>query len=494
MKTKLILTILICAPLLVSAQDFGGISQNNLSGIYSTLLNPANAAGGIDKFSFNVLGVSASAYNNSIRTDLDYDLLRIVGRRPLRLEPGSLDRIAVTAPRKKVRKPIVYAEADALQLAAQVAITKKISVYAFARERAIANFDKGDYKALQYLVDVKYDHSDPVVRLGFDARSLSYQELGVGGALQIYEKKEHFLKVGFTYKRINARGIYAVNVPKFESKLVDTSIVINAQLSIIETALDVATENPLDFILNPSMGGGNALDIGFIYEHRPRSLKSTYRKNNLKKRNSVFNSRNLTKYDYRIGVSLNDFGRVNFNEGVTSSSTNSVSTVFGQSELAQMTSEEYANSLRDRSQVISGSEALSFRLPARLIVSYDQRLIDGWFTSVTLHQNMMKKGIGSFYQPTQYQVQLRKETEKCVFGFPFLAMPATRTFILGAYAQTGPFFIGTENLGTLFLKKMYNPSIYTGVFYNIRYKADKTIENHKSFRTRRKRIHQWSVM
>lgn len=494
MKVNFCLTILLCTPLWSSAQDFGAISQNNLSGIYATLTNPANAVGGIDRVSFNLIGVSVGINNNTLRSDIDYDLLRIKSKQPFMIELGSLDRMSFGAPRKWVRKPVIYAEVDALQLAAQFAISKKVSIYGFARERAVANFDKGDYFSLKFLVDEGYNHTEQIIQLGFDARSMSYQELGIGAAVQLYEKRQHYIKAGFTYKRINARGVYAVNIPRFESRLVDSTIQINGELSILKTALDVAVQNPLDFILNPAMGSGHAMDIGFVYEHRPRSLKSTYRKNNMKKRNKTFNGRNLTKYDYRIGVSLNDLGRVNFNRDAVLTSTNIVSAVFSPRDLATMNSEDYSKQLLDSSELVTSSESISFKLPTTLILSYDQRLLNNWFASITYHQNMVSKGLTSFYQPTQVQAQIRKETEKCAFGFPVNIIPSTRTFTVGAYAQMGPFFIGTANLGTLFLKKMYNPSFYTGLFYNIRYKADDTIENHSSFRTKRRQAHSWSGM
>lgn|GEM_PF-1132476 len=494
MRASLYITLFFCTSLWVTAQDFGAISQNNLSGIYSTLTNAANAVGGIDRFSFNLIGVSVGVKNNAIRSDIDYDLLRIKSKQPFLLELGSLDRVSMGVPRKWVRKPVIYAEVDALQLAAQFAINKKVSIYGFARERAVANFDKGDYQSLKFLVDEEYDHTEQIIQLGFDARSLSYQELGIGAAVQLYEKRQHYIKAGFTYKRINARGIYAVNIPHFESKIIDSTIQVNGELSILKTTLDVVVQNPLDFILNPAMGTGNAMDIGFVYEHRPHSLKSTYRKNNPKKKYRTFNTPNRTKYDYRIGVSLNDLGQVNFNKDVVLTSTKIVSAVFNPRDLATLNSEEYSNKLLDSSELVTSSEGISFKLPTALILSYDLRLLNNWFASITYHQNMVPKGLTSFYQPTQVQAQIRKETKKCVFGFPVNITPATRTFTVGAYAQMGPFFIGTANFGTLFLKRMYNPSFYTGLFCNIRYKADSTIENHRSFRTKRTRTHSWSGM
>lgn len=494
MTYKTSLTFLLFCPLLLAAQGTRTLSQNNLSGIYGTLSNPANAAGGIDRFSFNLIGVGVTVNNNALRTDLDYDLVRVVGKRPLRLEAGSLDRANVTAPRKFVIKPMIYAEVDALQLAAQIAISKKISIYGFARERALANFDKGDYHSLKYLVEEEYNHEEPTVNLGFDIRSIAYQELGVGGAIQLYEKGKHHLKAGITYKRINARGIHAVNVPYFESVREDSTITVSAELNVIETAFDIVQQNPLDFILNPAMGSGNALDVGLVYEHRPRSLKSTYRRNNLKRRNKTFNRRNRTKYDYRIGIAMNDLGRVSFNNSAVVAKKNTTSAVFSSHDLATLTAEDYTQRILDSSVLSDFSSNLSFRLPTTLTVSYDQRLLNSWFFSVTYRQNIVKKSLGSFYTPSNVRVQVRKETRHCVFGFPAHIVPTTRTFTIGAYAQTGPFFIGTDNLGTLFLKKIYNPSIYTGVFYNIRYKADRTIENHRSFKTRKIRALSWSGM
>jgi len=494
MTLKMNLILFLSFPLVASAQGIKTIANNNLSGVYGTIANPANAAGGIDRFSFNLMGVGVAVNNNALRSDLDYTVLKIVGRRPLRLEPGNLEKATVTTPRKLVYKPVIYSEIDALQFAAQLALTKKISVYSFARERALANFDKGDYRSLKFLVDEEYNHKEPLVELGFDIRSLAYQELGLGGAFQIYQKKYHYLKLGVTYKRINARGVYAVNVPQFESRLEDSTIKVNAELNVLETALDAATQNPLDFILNPALGTGNALDIGFVYEHRPRSLKSTYRKNNLKKRNKVFNGRNLTKYDYRIGMSLNDLGRVNFNRDAVITTRNSVNATFKPQDLALLTANEYAQQILDSSISQVSSDEVNFGLPTTLTLSYDQRLLNNWFVSATYRQNMVKKSIGAFYTPTNMQVQLRKETKHCVFGFPVQVASATRTFTVGAFAQTGPFFIGTDNLGTLILTHTYNPSFYTGLFYNIRYKADKTIENHRSFKTKRRKVLQWSGM
>lgn len=492
MKLCMLFLIFTFTSLAAVAQGLRPISQNNLSGIYGTLSNPANAAGGIDRFSFNLLGISADINNNALRTDLDYDLVRVVDRSPLQLEQGSLESFEVDAARKWVRKPVIAAQVDVLQFAAQVAVSKKITVYGFARERAFANFDKGEYTTLKYLVEGDNSQIESLINLSFDMRTIAYQELGIGGAMQIYENRQHYLKAGFTYKRINARAIYAVSIPSIESSLVDANIEVNGEFSILETALQVAKQNPLDFLLNPAMGSGHALDLGLVYEHRPRRLKSTYRRNNLKRKNKVFNGRNLTKYDYRVGLSLNDLGSVLFNASQVSTTTHRISAVFDFKELSQLSSEEYMQRVLDSSKTEVYRSSLGFKLPATLAISYDQRLRNGWFISAMYQQNMVKKDLHSFYQPSSMQVQLRKETRKCVYGFPAVIIPGTRTFTIGAYAHTGPFFIGTSNLGTLFLKKIYNPSFYTGLFYNIRYKADKTIENHNSFRTKRKRNHIWS--
>ena len=88
MTLKNLLLVTLFLPLLGQAQGLKSLAPSNLSGIYGTLANPANAVGGIDRYSFNLVGVSVRANTNALRTDLEYDLLRIVGRRPIRLEQG----------------------------------------------------------------------------------------------------------------------------------------------------------------------------------------------------------------------------------------------------------------------------------------------------------------------------------------------------------------------------------------------------------------------
>ncbi|PCJ66844.1 MAG: hypothetical protein COA58_05170 [Bacteroidetes bacterium] len=467
------------------AQTFTPISQNNLSGIYATISNPALAVGGIDKFSFNLVGAGVGIQNNALRSDLDYELVRVVSKRPFTLEPGSLDNIGVEVHRKQVLKPRIYANADALQLAAQVAIGKKLSVFVYSRERGFINFDKGDYHSLKYLAEEKYNHKEPLVKLGFDARSITYQEIGVGLAAEVYNKRKNYLKAGFTYKRLNGRSIFAMNIPEFESKLQNNGIGVTAEMNIIKTTLDFAAQNPLDFILRPDIGQGTAIDLGFVYEHRPYNLKHTYRKNNPKKKNKVFNRRNLVKYDYRFGVSLLDAGKITYNKKAVTVNEYRLNTHFSPEDLAEMTGDDYAQSILDSATLTSNNRDVIVELPTTVVLQYDQRLLKGWFLGVNYTQNIRKNKLASIYVPSNLQVQIRKETEHCVFGFPTLIVPSTRTYTLGAYAQTGPFFIGTQNIGTLFLKKIYNPSFYAGLVCNIRYKKDSNIENHKSFKTRR---------
>jgi hypothetical protein len=110
----------------------------------------------------------------------------------------------------------------------------------------------------------------------------------------------------------------------------------------------------------------------------------------------------------------------------------------------------------------------------------------GWVFNCSYSQNLIRTKAQTIYLPTNLLVELRREFRNVTCSFPVNIVPSARVFTYGAMLQTGPFFIGTNNIGTLFLHKMYNPSLYTGLSITIKYNNDKSIENYKSFNSRRK--------
>ena len=486
--------VLLAVSCLCSAQNLHTISQTNLSGIYAPLANPANAVGGIHRASFSALGVGVSLRNNALRSYLDYELIRFGDYGPWRMEVGSLDSATFTLPRSYVKNPRINAQVDVLQIGGLLAINKKVSLYAFARERAFVNVDNTSYETLKFLNQNSESHTSPVGSLSLNARTLAYQELVIGMAWQMYEHRSHYWKMGLSVKRLNGRSLYMVEVPRVDATLGVEGVRVSGELNIWETAMDLATQNPTQFLLKPAMGAGAAADIGIVYEHRPKHLKTTFKRNNLKKRTKFFAQKDRVLYDYKLGFSLHEIGAIRFSKEVLQHKHTRIQSQFDTSDLGDLTLESYTEELIQDGKTSITNQSRQFRLPSLACISYDQRLYNGWFLMASYRQNLLKPNGLSFYQPTDVYFQVRQERSIVVYGFTAYAVPSTRTYTLGAYGQVGPFFMGTDNLGTLFFRKMYNPSFYLGVFHSIRYKKDPTIENHRSFRTKNRRWYDWTEM
>ena len=466
------------------AQSLSSISQNNLSGIYQNLQNPAEAVGGIDWLSINLIGVGTQVNNNVFRSNLEHSIGEIALLIPYFKDEAEFKPPYYSTPRKNVRFPNAYANADALQLGVSGAINKKVSFFVFTRERAFANIDKTSFKSIKLLFDEGRDvvNQDQVT---FDARSMGYQEIGLGGAFQVYSKRKNHLNIGITYKFLNGRFIYGASLPDFEAIQSNDRVNLKSTLNFLETTLDFATQNPIDFITKPRVGKGKSIDFGIVYEHRPYSLRHTFRKNNPKKRSKNFNQRDRVKYDFKLGISLLDLGNITYNGDAVSNTTYNLDASFNLDILRAMSLPEVRTTFLDSAVVANRTNTATINLPTTLNINYDQRLYNNWFFSANYVQNIVKNDFGAVYVPSNLQVQFRKENNKCVFAIPMKFIPKTRTYTLGGLVQVGPFFLGTDNLSTLLVKKTYNPSIFTGFFYNIRYKKDKTIENYRSFRTRK---------
>ena len=478
----------------ISAQSLNAISHSNLSGTYGSLSNPAFAAGSIDRLSINVAGFGVNIQNNTLRSDLRFSMIELLSFKSPRNDEAEFQAPYFSIPRKSVINPNAYVNLDALQFGIQVAFNKKWSVFGYTRERAFGNFSNLDYDAIRFLSNEGENYSEGQLNLSFDASGLSYQELALGSAIQLLDKRDHFWKVGATYKILNGRAIYAVNVPYFKTSIFNDGFSVKSEINVIETSLDFLTQNPTDIFLRPRIGRGNALDIGAVYEHRPKAKKHTYRRNNPKLKNKNFNARNLIKYDYRIAFSILDIGSITFNQEAVKKTSYILDLTQSVDGYLRSDHDDVLDLLEDSVELSEGSGAMSIYLPATLNLTYDQCLQNDYFFSIHYVQRLTSKKGLSTYIPSHLLLQLRKETEHCSFALPLFIMPITRSYTLGASAQVGPVFLGTNNIGTLFFKKIYNPSFYAGLFYNVRYKKDPTIESYRSFKTRRKKMYHWSPM
>jgi hypothetical protein len=481
MKALLILGILLPTKLLFS-QNLTNYGQTNTAGIYGTLSNPALAAGSIDYLSINLAGAGLTLENNLIHSKLKYSSYQIATLQYKRdQQPHHSPPYFEIAP-KKGTKPSFYLNTQVLLPSVKFNLTPKIAAYIYARERVTGNV----VEVAESVMPMFTDRKSPYVPKGgadykTDIRILGYREVAAGLSLVVYDRREARVKVGVTAKQITARFAYVFNVAQFEANVATNEINILSRYRMINTDVDGLTQNPASFALGTaSAGTGMGFDAGIVYEHRPYRLRNRYTVLNPKGRNKNFRQRDLIKYDYRIGAALLDWGRVELSNKHTKDRVLETQSSFDLRKTP--TPEEYQRELKKNERVLSEQNNTVLNLPAVLMLTGDYRINRQWFVNVSYAQNLRStKKAENFYAPTAINALLRKEMEHITYGIPLRIVPRTSTVTMGGFIQAGPFFAGTDNILTFFNRKMYNPSVYAGLCYTIKYKKDPTIETFKNF-------------
>ncbi len=470
-----VLLILIQFPLL--SQHFNTFSTHNSSGIYGAMLNPAYATYGTDWLSINFLGAGVGMENNFIRTSLNYSPIEMATLKHKRDREPHIKPPYFELTERQTKNTNFYSDNQLILPSFKINILPKLSLFAFAKERVIGNVGEFGKDIFPLLTYDKLPKTYIPNSLNTDIRVLAYNEIAAGLAFVTYDRRETLIKVGATLKKLTPRFSYIINTEFFTLMVDGSDATINSRYKLLNTDLEEASQNPIPFILGQnSPGNGLAMDIGFVYEHRPRHLKHRYRQINPKGKNKTFRQRNILKYDYRIGVSLIDWGYINFvNKIVTDEIVEINSTI----DLVNFSeSDNYLDEIRKNERVVETNKEIRVNMPTTAQLQFDYRLNHNWFLSVNHTQNLRSpnKTI-NLYTPTATQVVIRRETSGFTYAVPIRLLPRTRTATVGWMINAGPFFIGSNNFFALFKKRIYNWSVYTGINITLKYKRDPTIED-----------------
>ncbi len=480
MKALLFIGTMLLSRLLFS-QNLTNYGQTNTAGIYGTLSNPALAAGSTDYLSINLAGAGLTLENNLVHSKLKYSLYQIATLQSKRDgQPHHSPPYFEVAPKKRTN-PSFYLNTQVLLPSVKFNITPKIAAFIYARERVTGNVVEVADNVLPIFMDRKSPYVPQGTDYKTDIRVLGYREVAAGLSMVVYDRREARVKVGITAKQITARFAYIFNIAQFEANVSATELNILSRYRMINTDINGLTQNPASFMLGTaSAGTGMGFDAGIVYEHRPYRFRKRYTVLNPKGRNKNFRQRDLIKYDYRIGVALLDWGRVELSGKHTKDRVLEAQSSFDLRKIP--TPEEYQKELKKNERVLSEQKNTVLNLPAVLMLTGDYRINTQWFINISYAQNLRSaKRAENFYAPTAINALLRKEMENITYGIPLRVVPRTSTVTMGGFIQAGPFFAGTDNIFTFFNRRMYNPSIYAGLCYTIKFKKDPTIETFKNF-------------
>ncbi len=303
-----------------SAQNFGGYVPDNYSGIYGVGLQPASVADSRLIFDVNVIGFSATTWNN---------YLGIKGRSASGniFDPPSSSNWqtgSYTRNPKTDKNYYAYLNTDiVMPLSFMLTTSRKAGIGFTIRNRSFLNADRLN----GMLVNTAYEENKnpEYYNKRIDAGRMryavaNYNDFGLTYGRVLVDKEEHFIKAGATFKLIQGlAGSYMYARDLQMTILNDTladfhSVDIDyASGTNIPPATPTPTPSPnpdwerLKGVFKASFPTGVGADFGVVYEYRPDIHKYEY---TIDGKTQRFRFEN--KYKFKAGVSLLDVGYVAF--------------------------------------------------------------------------------------------------------------------------------------------------------------------------------------
>lgn len=280
----------------------------------------------------------------------------------------------------------------------------------------------------------------------FQISFLSWNEIGLSWATKLYQDYTNRFDAGITLNGVFAVAGTFVNVDKMNYVVID-----GHTIHVFDLDLDAGFSLPVNYDNNlvgtqgsPTRGKGLGIDIGFTYT---RSVQGTL---NDKWQRRL--SRPYDEYQWRIGVSVLDLGRVNFNQLAEIHSGYGENVFWDRSDTLQTLNIHQL--MRDISKVLLGDSDASYQgdsfkmgLPTAMSIQFDYHLNSNFYLgSYWLHPIALEKYF--VRRSAQFGLIPRYETDWFGASLP-VSLYDYKIPRIGASLRIGPLTLGTERLGVL---------------------------------------------
>lgn len=501
---KLVLSVVLLAKALVpdtaQAQQLG-IANSNYAGTHSLYTNPSAIADSRHAFYLNLFSVEAGATNNYVRYDSPVSLYKVY-KDELEIENEALKEELNGTPK------FVMAGIDFRGPSFMLRLSPKHSVAFTSRVRGsfqATNLSEDFARVYRLYKDSRGDeenyfdeYRDLADRLSqnntFNLNANVHSELGLSYARVVLDKESHFLKAGFTVKRL-AGGFSAHMINegtnfKVEERLVAGEDEEDIVLVLERTKLkygyitqdaywdmeELGTSDILKMLAGTnSPGKGWGADLGFTYEFRPDP--GQYR--------SMMDGEEVTdqernKYKFRVAVALMDLGGINYdnprfvngydteknNKELNLSAIAREEDVENAEDIDEGDVERYAGILYDALDLTEADKRTSFRsgLPTALNVNIDYKIANHIYANATWIHNLRGENTIGMRQGSLLALTPRFEFKKFEVAFPVAIQDNYSIITTGAMVRFLNFFVGSDNIGGAFnMGDVYGANVYMGV-------------------------------
>lgn len=468
------------------AQYPRAFSASNYSGTIGAFFNPATLADSRHRFTFTPLAFYGEATNNYIKVQTPYNQWKALRGK---LPDDLLDENGVPVfydsyvkERLNGKSKQAYANFEITGPSFMFGLPNKMGIGFSTRTRFFADFKNLNEDLMKIFVkdfdttyegwspgahQIKYIHK-PNGQNRFGAGAMAFQEFDFSFANVIYDRKAHFIKAGLTFKHMVGLGATYLSVNNLNYELLgqDSIQYYNPEITYARTSEQYYTDDHrlFDFFGKNRLGKGNALDLGFVYEFRPRYREYYYRMD--KKRQE---DRTANKYLFKVGASVSDWGKIRFtNPDYTRTlelydDTFNVWTNFKSAKTLTSTHKIDTFALARFTKSDSSSEGFFSKLPTSLNLMFDYQYDEHIFFGATYIQTLRTNYVKGVRKQNSLSLNARYESRQLEAGTNLVIGKFYNKVLWGMYCRVGPFYMGTDNLGGIFTAKTTNGfNLYAG--------------------------------
>jgi len=462
-----LLAIFFSLVILIKAQEMWGITMSNFAGSTGVLLNPSSIITSKLYLDINIATADIFLENNyAYIHQKDYALFSQISGKTAFPKYGP-DEMPVDHYTGKNNKFVYSSE---LVKGPSFMIAKGLHAFALhTGARALTSAYDIPYEIANfgyYGLDYAPQHNKNFTSSNFGSTVLVMGEIGLSYAYAIRKLGLEDWSAGITVKRLFsiAGGYLRVND-------LDYMVLNDTTINFKNLNAELGYSIPFDYDNNdfPNdgpliKGGGFGVDLGITYQHKILNYQ--------KKRITKLCRQRYIDYTYKIGVSLLDFGYVNFKKNAQLQSFENVSkywvnidtlNYYNLNELSRTLSQVFYG---DPNSLLVDSKIRVY-LPTAFSIQGDYKVYRNWYAGVVfIHP--IRLGKSFIRRPAQVVLIPRYETPHLEFSLP-LSLYDYHHFRLGASIRYHFLTIGSDDLLGLFgINNFTGLDFYVAVKINFR--------------------------
>ncbi|WP_010521669.1 DUF5723 family protein [Aquimarina agarivorans] len=446
------------------AQSYIGFDADNFNGVHGVIFNPANIADSRTKVDINLASASLFALNNYYQinywewltgSDNDFDELST---------PKGIDQ-----------DNYGFVNADVLGPSAMITLNEKHSVALTTRARSITNANAINGEIIDYVDNEGLDNNLPLFTSDITSSAVSnnWIELGATYARVLKNTRVRFMKAGVSLKYLF--GIASTNVTLDNVSALgntDDLFFIGTGGYTYSGSIDAgdldgipfSTGDDFDFNLKTR---GVGLDLGFVYEYRPRH-RSNVSRDHVREQLVI---RHISTYKYKLGISILDIGAITYasvNKPYTGRTVSKDDLLNGEffEDIEPLFNPEGPRIVDNK-----------FTLPTRLRAELDYKVKDKFYVNAVTNLTLISRENSQANRyASQFSISPRYETKWFSMYSP-ITVSVYGGMQWGAGFRLGPLFMGSSSLFSRAIDSETRAfDVYAGLKIPIYFKTPKTKE------------------